>query len=306
MSKDKSVLMKTPVSIITGYLGSGKTTLLRHIIANSDRKIAILMNEFGKIGIDGAILKGRAIDMIELTGGCVCCSMTGEFQAAIREIREKINPELIVVETTGVAEPDALVGDMLENLEDVRLDSVVTIVDADSMIRFPSLGYTGKIQIEMADILIINKIDLVTADQMRQIRQKLEDLNSRALKLEAVRCNINVSIILDTKPVEKNVRTNHDHKRSRTDNIESFFFSSQKPMSREKLEEFLSSLPPEIIRIKGFVLTEGGSFLVNSVFGRFEFEEFPADSTEIVFIGKDALLYMKSILKELSLCQIGA
>ena len=98
--------MKTPITVISGYLGAGKTTLLRSIIKNLDKKFAILMNEFGEVGIDAQIIKGKNVDVQELSGGCVCCSLTGEFEFAIKEIIQKYNPEIIIVETTGVGECD--------------------------------------------------------------------------------------------------------------------------------------------------------------------------------------------------------
>src|SRR3989338_2023212 len=91
----------THVIIITGYLGSGKTTLLKRIVDQAEKRIAILMNEFGEFSIDSAVIKGKNIDMIELAGGCVCCSLTGELEAAIKEIRATIQPDMIVIETTG-------------------------------------------------------------------------------------------------------------------------------------------------------------------------------------------------------------
>src|SRR5579885_1637412 len=155
--------MKIPIIIVSGYLGAGKTTFLRRIIENLDKirkKIAIIMNEFGEIAIDAQIIKGKAIDIIELQGGCVCCSLTGEFEYAIKELKQKVKPEYIIVETTGIAEPDALLLN-LENIEEVILDNIITIVDCDSMIRFPEIGYTGRVQVEMADFILLNKIDLV-------------------------------------------------------------------------------------------------------------------------------------------------
>src|SRR3989338_7690024 len=136
--------MKTPITIITGYLGSGKTTLLLHILNETKDKLAILMNEFGEIGIDGKIIKGKNINMTELQGGCVCCSLTGEFEAAIKEIIKKVKPDAIGVETTGVAEPDAVVVDIQDNLPELRLDGVITVVDSDAIIKFPTIGHTGK------------------------------------------------------------------------------------------------------------------------------------------------------------------
>jgi len=295
--------MKTSIVIITGYLGSGKTTLLRNILGSTDKKIAVLMNEFGEIGIDGAVIKGKDIDMIELTGGCVCCSMTGEFEVAIKEIREKINPELIVIETTGVAEPDAIVGDILENLEGVRLDAIVTIADADSLTRFPAIGHTGRVQIEMADVLILNKTDLVNAQEKETAKRKLEELNDHAIMLEAVRCNVDLDSVLDIKSPKK-IYEKHNHEHLKEDRIQSFIYTTEKKLNRARTETLVSSLPNDIIRVKGFVKTSEGDFLLNAVFGRHEFEPQPADKTELVFIGKNALYYSADILREVKECEI--
>src|SRR4028119_235021 len=105
--------IRTPLIVLTGPLGSGKTTLLRHILDTFPRKIAILMNEFGEIAIDSKIIAGKNVQMADLGGGCVCCSLLGEFEAAVDEIIDTVDPDYIVVETTGVAEPDALVFDKI-------------------------------------------------------------------------------------------------------------------------------------------------------------------------------------------------
>ena len=97
---------RTPITLVTGPLGSGKTTLLRHILATRLAKIAIVMNEFGEIAIDAKVIEGKNVRIAELGGGCVCCSLLGEFEAAVNEIIEKVAPEMIVVETTGLAEPE--------------------------------------------------------------------------------------------------------------------------------------------------------------------------------------------------------
>src|SRR3989338_4965688 len=102
--------MKIPITIITGYLGAGKTTLLRNILNNADQKLAVIMNEFGEINIDGKTIKCKNVNMTELLGGCVCCSLTGEFEAAIKEIIEKVKPDAIVVEKTRGSEPEGGVG----------------------------------------------------------------------------------------------------------------------------------------------------------------------------------------------------
>src|SRR5437773_3763937 len=146
---------RTPITLITGPLGSGKTTLLRHILAAHPAKIAIVMNEFGELGIDTKIIQGKSVQIAELGGGCVCCSLLGEFEAAVDEIIDKVDPEIIVVETTGLAEPDALAFNIQEALPRVRLDGIVCVVDADALVRFPQIGHTERMQFESADILLL-------------------------------------------------------------------------------------------------------------------------------------------------------
>src|SRR5499425_2142187 len=171
---------RTPITLITGPLGSGKTTLLRHILATHQAKLAIVMNEFGEIAIDAKIIEGKNVRIAELGGGCVCCSLLGEFEAAVNEIIEKIAPERILVETTGLAEPEALVFDIQEALPQCRLDGVVSVIDADMLVRFPEIGHTTHLQIASADILLLNKIDLVGPAEINPLEIKLREINPTA------------------------------------------------------------------------------------------------------------------------------
>src|SRR3989440_10799740 len=114
-------MLRTPITLITGPLGSGKTTLLRQILETHLAKIAIVMNEFGEIAIDTKVVEGKNVRIAELGGGCVCCSLLGEFEAAVDEIIEKIDPAIIVVETTGLAAAEAPVFNIQEALPRSRL-----------------------------------------------------------------------------------------------------------------------------------------------------------------------------------------
>ena len=296
---------KTPISIITGYLGVGKTTLLLKILADTNKKIAILMNEFGQIAIDAAVIKGKAIDIAELEGGCVCCSLQGEFEEAIREILQRVEPDAIVVETTGVAEPDAIVIDVQENLPEVKLDSVICIVDCDAMARFPAIGYTGRIQIEIADVLLLNKIDLVDGGQLENVEEKVKQINPEATIFKTNRCNIDTRVLFGLE-IEKVVKRK-EHVKEGTDGhfegIESFSYSRPTKLSRKKFEDFLQGLPHEVYRAKGFVVFEDGSYLFSYVAGRYDFEPFKADRNEMVFIGKNVRKYMKKIINKLRECE---
>src|SRR5438045_7835888 len=144
------MITRTPITLITGPLGSGKTTLLRHILTTHPAKIAIVMNEFGEIAIDTKVIEGKNVRIAELGGGCVCCSLLGEFEAAVTEIIEKIDPDIIVVETTGVAEPEALAFNIQEALPQCRTDGIVSVADADGLVRFSVFGPNNRFQIGVA------------------------------------------------------------------------------------------------------------------------------------------------------------
>ncbi len=283
--------MKTPILLITGFLGAGKTTFLRRVIDQIDKKFAILMNEFGDVGIDTQIIKGKNINIQELLGGCVCCSLSGEFEAAIKEIIQNYKPEIIIVETTGVAEPDALVLEISENMPEVQLDSTITIADADSLIRFPQLGRTGSSQIEMADIILLNKIDLVTHEQLQEVKDKLRHLNKKAPLLETDFCNVDINYILGTPRIKKSLKPVGKHESL----FESFTVKFPKPVDRKEFEEFLHNLPQEVYRLKGFVpFTNKKTYLLSYVAGRYDFEEMQGEH-ELVFIGEN-ILKLKDII----------
>ncbi len=295
--------MKTPLILIAGSLGSGKTTLLRHLVAGvGDRRIAILMNEFGEIAIDSRVIEGTHVRMTELAGGCVCCSLVGEFEAAIREILASVGPELIVVETTGVAEPDAVIFDVEDNLPEVRLEGVVVIADADAMIRFPDLGYVTRSQFEAADILLVNKIDLVSGNDLVRVESRLRKVNPRAAVLRTRRCEADLALLFGVERKRDRRRAEpHDHRHQ--SEIATFVFRSDRPMNREAFEALVEDLPPEIYRAKGFLRCPDGGFLFNFVAGRYDLEPFEANHTELVLIGKNADVVEKSLLNQLRACE---
>jgi G3E family GTPase len=292
-------MLRTPITLITGPLGSGKTTLLRHILATRPAKIAIVMNEFGEIAIDTKVIEGKNVRIAELGGGCVCCSLLGEFEAAVTEIIKKVAPEIIVVETTGLAEPEALAFNIQEALPQCRLDGVVSVIDADMLIRFPELGHTTRLQIEGADILLLNKIDLVDAKEVEPLTTKLRGINPTAIIVHAERCRIDPELLFGLGREKKFAPPRHEHQPE----FESFTFSSDKTFSRDCFERFAETLPASIFRAKGFVCFADGAQLFNFVAGRWEFEPFETDRTELVFIGKKIAAGRSRILRALHECQ---
>jgi G3E family GTPase len=290
--------LRTPITLITGPLGSGKTTLLRHILATQSERIAIVMNEFGEIAIDTKVIEGKNVRIAELGGGCVCCSLLGEFEAAVNEIIEKIAPERIVVETTGLAEPEALVFNIQEALPRCRLDGVVSVIDADMLVRFPELGHTTRLQIEGADILLLNKIDLIEPRQIEPLETKLREINSTATIVRTERCRIDPELLFGIGSKRKIARPKHRHQPE----FESFAFTSGKVFSRHCFEGFANGLAASVVRAKGFIRFADGAQLFNFVAGRWELEPFESDRTELVFIGKKIAAEKKGIIRALNEC----
>jgi len=290
---------RTPITLITGPLGSGKTTLLRYILAVQREKIAIVMNEFGEIAIDTKVVEGKNVRIAELGGGCVCCSLLGEFEAAVDEIIEKIGPERIVVETTGLAEPEALVFNIQEALPQCRLDGVVSVIDADMLIRFPELGHTTRLQIEGADILLLNKIDLIEPAQIEPLETKLREINPTAAIVRTERCRIDPELLFGIGRAKKIAAPEHRHHPE----FEFFAFTSNKISSRNCFEDFANGLPPSVIRAKGFIRFADGGQLFNFVAGRWELEAFQSERTELVFIGKNIAVKKETVLSALKKCE---
>jgi G3E family GTPase len=261
------------------------------------------------------------VRIAELGGGCVCCSLLGEFEAAVNEIIEKIAPERIVVETTGLAEPEALVFNIQEALPQCRLDGVVSVIDADMLIRFPELGHTTRLQIEGADILLLNKIDLAEPGQIESLEMKLLEINPTATIIRTERCRIDPELLfgIGRSPCEirsrvmmpsamsdisrgerKIARPEHQHQLE----FESFGFTSNKTFSRNCFEDFASSLPGSVVRAKGFIRFADSAQLFNFVAGRWELELFESDRTELVFIGKNIAAEQEAIVRALNECVV--
>lgn len=292
--------IRTPITLITGSLGSGKTTLLRHLLDTLPKKLAILMNEFGEIGIDSKIIEGKNVRIAELEGGCVCCSLLGEFEAAVNELIDRVHPEIILVETTGVAEPDALILDIQESLPRVRLDGVVAVADADAMVRFPQLGHTTRMQIEEADTILLNKIDLVKDEELSEVREELQKINGRAPVLFTNRCQVDSELLFGIGREHGAVTApKHQHQSE----FESFSYKTPKQMEKSCFEQFAGNLDQEVYRAKGFVRFTGGTYLFNFVVGRWQLEPFREKETALVFIGNRHKLRKERILGELKKCE---
>ena len=210
-----------PVTILTGFLGAGKTTLLNHILSNQNGvKTAVLVNEFGEIGIDNDLVVATGEDMVELSNGCICCSINGELLEAVYRILDRPEPvDYLVVETTGLADPLPVAMTFLgSDLRDqTRLDSIITLVDAENFSDEILEGEVARAQIVYSDILLLNKCDLVEDERLAALEDQLRTIKTDARILRAVKGEVPLPLLLSVglfesdKVVAQQSHENCDH-----------------------------------------------------------------------------------------------
>ncbi len=285
-----------PVTIITGFLGSGKTTLLNHILTNQEGlKTAVLVNEFGEIGIDNELLITTGDDMVELNNGCVCCTINNDLVNAVYKVLERPEKvDYLVVETTGLADPLPVALTFLgTDLRDLtRLDSIITLVDAENFSLDLFNSEAAQSQIAYGDIILLNKADLVDEADLDALEVRIRDMREGARILRTVRGEISLPLILsvglfesdlyfesDSKPDHSDHQSHdhpdhadcdhdhghyahddHDHDHHHhsnhleNDGFTSISFQSDRPFAIRKFQHFLDNLmPASIFRAKGIL-----------------------------------------------------
>ena len=315
------------INLLFGFLGSGKTTLLRRILGEraGERKMAVIVNEFGDVGVDGEVIAGSSVNLVELTSGCLCCTLRGSLMSAVEELREKAAVEQIVVEATGVASP----GDMLEDLNESRIareldvGPLVTVVDAPKFTRLRQmLGEFYEEQVENADVLVLNKIDLATPGELDEAKAAVREINPDAALLFAEQGDTDLALLLDGPESELLAQMKaeaeghphhhghdeghgHDHRHDdRHDHhgdghdhhhhghahaaAESFVMDASGDFSRASLVDAFASLPANVWRSKGFLTVDGEPSLLQFTMGQLEIDAASArERPYLVVIGED-------------------
>jgi len=280
-----------PVTIITGFLGSGKTTLLNHILSNqAGIRTAILVNEFGEIAIDNELIIASEDSMVELSNGCICCTINEDLLDAIYRVLERPEPvDYLVVETTGLADPLPIALTFLgtELRDMVRLDSIVTLVDAENFSLGLFNSQAAYNQIAYGDIICLNKTDLANKSQLEALEQQIQKIKPGARILQATHSQIPLPLILSVGLFESDRyydaaesrpdhhghnhdhhghdhdhhghdhdhhghdHDHHDHHHASNhleiDGFTSLSFESDRPFEIRKFQDFLDNLLPETV-----------------------------------------------------------
>jgi G3E family GTPase len=287
---------KVPVTVLTGYLGAGKTTLLNRILSEPHgQKFAVIVNEFGEIGIDNDLVVGADEEVFEMNNGCICCTVRGDLVRIIDGLmRRKGKFDAIILETTGLADPAPVAQTFFvdDNVgRKTRLDAVVTVADAKWLQERLKDAPEAKNQIAFADVIIINKIDLVKPEELAEVEARIRGINPYAKVHKTQRCQVplkdvlgrnafDLDRILDIEPefLETGDSHEHDHghdhdhngahdhhhahehgglKHYHDEDMQSVSLSSEKPLDPDKFFPWVQNLVqtegPSILRCKGIL-----------------------------------------------------
>jgi G3E family GTPase len=309
-----------PVSILTGFLGAGKTTLLNYILKQQHGyKFAVIVNEVGKIGIDGMLVENQKDEVVQMNNGCLCCTVRKDLVKGVQNLIKKGGFDYLLIETTGIADPGPVAQTFLnipQLQQFVRLDSIITVVDSEQIEKQMKETETAREQVAMADFLLLNKTDLVEEAKLAALETKVRELNPHATLFRTNQSQVNLKELLDMHAFDldrklavdpeflNELQTRHHH------DINSFAFEFEKPFNIEALELFVQELSEKekIYRSKGFLWISGNPrrAIFHGVNNRFTlmwdrlWEKDEKRQSQLVFIGKN--LSEARVRKELEKC----
>ena len=314
-----------PVSIITGFLGSGKTTLLNHILTQQQGlKTAVIVNEFGEIGIDNELIISSDDEIVELNNGCICCTINEDLVKTVQKILErKEKLDYLIVETTGVADPLPVAVTFLttELRGKTRLDSIITVVDCDNFyVKTKEESIAAKQQITYGDVILLNKTDLVESQVVAKIEDKIRQQRPNARILRTVKGNVSLPLILSVglfesdRYFQEEINHSHHHEHNHAhhhhhhehnhahhhhsdhldeDGFTSLSFETEQPLDVRKFQDFLDNqLPESVFRAKGILWLKGSTarhifHLSGKRFGIEDDEWKGMPKNQLVFIGQN-------------------
>ena len=273
------------LTVIGGFLGAGKTTLLNHLLRDAgDRRLAVLVNDFGAIDIDAELVQSRDGEMVSLKNGCVCCSVSRDFIGELALLRHRVDPPAhVVVEASGVADPGAIA--VLGDMPGYRRDATVVVADAETVRERAADERTAHhvtVQLRAADLLVLNKTDLVEAGELAQTRAWLREIAGPSTAIVdaafgAIPIDVVLGVAASERPRERAGRGRRDHDRRDHAHatFETWSWSGSQPLGGAGLVAALKDLPDGIVRVKGLLhLREDGAnrYVLQMVGRRFSIE----------------------------------
>ena len=263
-----SALDYLPVTVIGGYLGAGKTTLVNYLLRNANGlRLAVLVNEFGELAIDRDLIEAEEEGLISISGGCVCCSFGGDLIAALRNLSQmQPRPQHILIESSGVAKPSAIF-DSVALLDGFSADGVVVLSDAETVQENANDKYMGDTvlaQITQADILLLNKCDLVDPQNIAETANWLARQNSNARLVKTKHSAAAPEVVLESFLGRQKITEPHHH----LDQMTSMNLIPTTSLDAMNLAKTLAAGDFGLVRAKGFVTDISGDKMLIQIVGR--------------------------------------
>lgn len=289
-------MTQIPTTVFSGFLGSGKTTIISHLIDELQAKgkqVIYIKNEIGNENIDSQLMQGKHIQTKELLNGCICCTLVGPFIAAIDEIIASFQPDRIIIEASGAADP-AAIALMIDANQKLQRDGVIAIIDVVNFEGYKDISQTARNQAAFTDLIVFNKIELADLAQKQAVVGYVRELNNHSPIVEAPGGIISSEVVFGTDPQELNellrsfsqevvtpessAHVHHAHADHLTvDGIDSIVVRFSSPPTNESLLQYLKQLPPPVFRVKGItVLADGTHVVVDKVGARSQLSPWPA------------------------------